>query len=601
MRNRFVNRKLVSCFVMFWCFSLYAQKPDWAYGEKRQIKYPESRYLTGFFSEYDVPVPSNEKLDILKGYARTELVQSILASIVSEGKLTITNVNENGQINTEEDYQQSSVILAEADIVGLQYKTFYDEKSKEVYAFAYAEIRKVTNYYKGIIEKNEKEVAQKISSGNQFENNDNEGALKEYFQCYPLLNEVKEAQGLLIALGIKDDISLKKNQINRLEGDMKKGISRLMSSDNLTLEELAYFFSYGLKIQVEKLEQPVAFDVISFEDSKIESDFSIKFHKIYENKLVVATTYDVRSIKENDVDINQFSHRLLTSYWQQNDEIKIVTVLKKDNKTLAGVEGSLAIKYLNTNNISYIPAYLKKLDLLKHISLEAVKKEVTGIYSSELAEPLAVKVRLNDDYDSADIATIPIKFTYSHTGEILGPVYPDKNNLAQVQIDFIKDKTRRQLIVATVDIVNFLEIRSATSFYQKILNSYNIPSVTFYLSVSGIPIYIEEKKDDFYIVPKIKHTLAENGFEFVSNYEKAKLHIEVDGKVREGGERFNLLTSYVDAKINITDLKTSSIIYSQAFNSVKGVANNYEEAAIKALNGICDKLKEDIILYLKKR
>ena len=597
--------------------SLYAQRPDWTYAEKRLLKYPESRYLTGFFSEREAPIPASEKWEILKGYARAELLQSILASIVSVGELKISNVNDDGRINTRENYEQSSVILAEADIVGLQYETFYDKANRDVYAFAYAGISKVTNYYKDVIDKNEKEISQKISDAKYFESrSDNEGALKEYFQCYPLFSQIREAQGLLIALGVRDDISLRKTRTNDLESDMKEGISRLTNSDNLTLEEVAQFFAYGLKIQVENPGGNVLFDVISFEDTKLESDFSRKFHKIYESRLVDAAGYDISNIKNvSKEDWDDFPVQLSTSYWQQNDKIKIITHLKKGNKTIAGVESSLSVSYLNSNGLNFNPGHLKKLELLKDIRLEAVNKKISGQYKSPLEEPLEVKIitgkdnMMEDGVDSLSVAgtpdsltgaKIPIKFTYSHNEQSFGPVYP-VGGLVKATIDMVESKQALQIITATVDLENFLDINSATFFYQKILNSYNVPSATFFLSVTGIPVYITEDKKDFYVVPRIKQILSDNGFDFVSDYENADLYIEVDGKVRESGQQYGLSISYVDAKVNITDLKTGRNVYANAFNSVKGIDSNYEKAAVKALNGICKKLQDDIVSYLSSR
>ena len=593
-------------FLITLCFFASAQKkPDWTDAEKRLIKYSESRYLTGFYSERNALPPSGKKLDILKGYARSELVQSILASIVSLGELKISTSNENGDIRTEEDYEQSSLILAEADIVGLQYETYYDEKNKEVYAFVYADISKVINYYRNIIDVNEGKIKQKISDANQFENNpDNESALREYLQCYPLFSEVREAQGLLVALGKVDAISLKKDRINSLESRMKRGVSRLMDNENLTMEELAYFFSFGLKTQVNDCEDPILFHIISFEDTGLESDFSKKFHKIYESKLVDVTDFDIRNVKNiENKEVQNFNAQLSTSYWQQNDEIKIVSTLRKNRKTIGSMQGNLSIRYFSAENIDFDPGHTEKIAQLNLINLEAVNKKLRGTYSSPLEYPLKVKVIPIDESDSTSImADIPIKFTYADDiDEPFGPVYTTKKSIAEGHIEIIRKSKRLQIITASIDLENFLGISPVTSYYQKILNSFNVPSTTFYLSVSGIPVYINERKDDFYIIPKIKQVLSESGFEFVSDYENALMFIEVDEKIREGGSFYNQSVSYVDAKVDITDLKTGASVYSNAFNSVKGVDINHEKASIKALNNICEKLKKDIYSYLRNR
>ncbi|MBT31447.1 MAG: hypothetical protein CMO01_17465, partial [Thalassobius sp.] len=176
-----------------------AQQPDWTDYYQREAQYPERMFLTGFASQGNVQQDSKELFDILTEVARKQLIESIQVKIKSVAELNIQNVNS----NTYEEFKQNSVSLAEANIVGLKFETYYDKRNKEAFAFAYARKSEVITYYENLIKSNlskiqqfQNEAAQSISS------NDNKEALKSLFSCNSLFRELEESRLILTALGI---------------------------------------------------------------------------------------------------------------------------------------------------------------------------------------------------------------------------------------------------------------------------------------------------------------------------------------------------------------------------------------------------------------
>ncbi|MEM1138095.1 MAG: hypothetical protein AAGI07_19855, partial [Bacteroidota bacterium] len=262
---------------------LKAQQPEWTDYYQREAQYPESMFLTGFASQGNVQQNSKELFDILTEVARKQLIESIQVKIKSVAELNIQNVN----TKTNESFKQTSVSLAEANIVGLKFETYYDKRNKEAFAFAFARKSEVITYYENLIDTDlnkiqqfQNEAAQAIAANN------NKEALKALFSCNALFSELEESRLILTALGITGESSLKTTEVNQKKLEVKDTIEGLLSSKQLTLQDVAYYISYGLSIQTEKVENNIIMSAPTYRDTELNSDFSAAFNPVFESNLV---------------------------------------------------------------------------------------------------------------------------------------------------------------------------------------------------------------------------------------------------------------------------------------------------------------------------
>ena len=273
-----------------------AQQPGWTDYYQRESQYPESTFLTGFASQANVQQDSKELFDILTEVARKQLIESIQVKIKSVAEINIQNINS----NTHEEFKQTSVSLAEANIVGLKFETYYDKRNKEAYAFAYTRKNEVIVYYENLIKSNLSKIQQFQEEAKQAASaNNNKEALKALFSCNSLFQELEESRLILTALGISEENSLKTNEANQKKLEVKNSISGLLSSKQLTLQDVSYYLSYGLSLQTEELANKVVLLAPSYRDTELKSDFSAAFTPVFENNLVNVASYNISTEDEN--------------------------------------------------------------------------------------------------------------------------------------------------------------------------------------------------------------------------------------------------------------------------------------------------------------
>jgi hypothetical protein len=203
-----------------------AQVPDWINYVIRSKSYPESQYLSSFSSE-KVPKGQNatDIIDKLANNVRLSIVQSMKVTINITSTMELANIN----TKSDEAFRMKSTTVSAADITGLKVETFYHEKEKTAYAFAYAKRSDLIGYYTNLISNKLESLEQKINEAGQFLANSNiQYSARSYYECFPLFFEIEEAQSLLIVLGEKGDGALQVSRLNEDKMKVKKTLSEVL-------------------------------------------------------------------------------------------------------------------------------------------------------------------------------------------------------------------------------------------------------------------------------------------------------------------------------------------------------------------------------------
>jgi hypothetical protein len=150
---------LLSVSIPFFSLLLFAQEPEWVKFEYRNLKYPVSAYLVGFSKDINREKNNeNDFVEIVKGYAKTELIEGVQSSIFS---VTSSEVVESNK-SFNQYFKKSSVSASNLTVVGLKYLTYYDQKTKTGYALAFAKKDEVFAMYQNQIKKDIAGIRQKL-------------------------------------------------------------------------------------------------------------------------------------------------------------------------------------------------------------------------------------------------------------------------------------------------------------------------------------------------------------------------------------------------------------------------------------------------------
>ncbi|WP_020533859.1 hypothetical protein [Flexithrix dorotheae] len=579
-----------------------AQAPQWTDYYKRKSAYPENLFLTGFSSQGNVADGNKELFDVLSEVARKQLIESIQVSIKSVAEINIQNINS----KTLEQFKQSSVSLAQANIVGLKYETYYDKKNKEAYAFTYARISEVIDYYKNTISSNIDKINQKVTAAEQaIAGDDKQAALKAYFECNPLFLEIEEAQFILLALKETSENAIQSNRVNELDLKVKEGKSKLLNSKQLTLDDVGYFMAYGLFLQTDKLDGAIVLNPITYQDTELESELSGVFDKVFEQNLVNVSKYQIISPGGAGA-----VYSISGTYWEQADYIQVISNLKevKSGKTIASAEGILPFSWVETNKVDYIPSSIKKAEFIDYLELKAQETKMEGKVNQDLKSPIVINAIFSGTSATNQLANLPIKFSFLGEGDKeIGITKTDRNGVGRFFAGKITSDKKMQIIQAELDVATYLGIDITSRYYQKVVQEHRIPSTKIFLNVSGLLMYITSNETNGgrkltipYLEPSLKQVLSDNGFAFTDDMSKADYAIDIQANARNGSSYDGIYFSFADATVSVTDLTTGNEEYKGSFKDVKGGGANYDRAGIAALKKISDQISKDMLNELKK-
>jgi hypothetical protein len=148
------------------------KQPLWVDAQNREAHYPQTIYLTGFASETKSPNENMEAAIVrLKKIAQAELVRTILVKITAQDILAESSV----QINSSEEFHQKYVnwvtTESSAKINGAITESYYDKRTKTIYAFAYANRQELAMYYQNSIDQHLQQAAGALKTAGQLEHN----------------------------------------------------------------------------------------------------------------------------------------------------------------------------------------------------------------------------------------------------------------------------------------------------------------------------------------------------------------------------------------------------------------------------------------------
>jgi len=168
--------------------------PDWVKNFGKSGKHPESRYLVGFGSAIG---KGSEAFRIAQDNARADISRKIVVKVESLFSTVTEEKNKQFSQYTSSITQSSSAI----QLIGLQTEVYVDDNRKNptTYVLAYVSRATLINRYKEKSSELRDEIKRIIAAAQKDERSSNtEEAVTKYLSLYPLHEELKKAETILL-------------------------------------------------------------------------------------------------------------------------------------------------------------------------------------------------------------------------------------------------------------------------------------------------------------------------------------------------------------------------------------------------------------------
>jgi TolB-like protein len=333
---------------------LMAQKfkdlPNWLAYDKRDMNYPKDVYITGFSSEaLKSEEDVNDAQSRLVSSARTIMNESVLTEIKSMTTSQIINTTN----ETYESFKQVSMSVTKLKVSDLATEFYFDPKTKNAYAFAYAPKTKIRDNYKSEMESNTlnlkilEDYARDSTAQNKIR------LLNKLLEGEKYAQECGNDYAILMAL----DAANKATYVALLQETLEKqkiinkAIEALKQNKNLRSDEAQEFIAQSIGFQLAKDSTPIWISNFSYESSGIVSPYSDKFamgltEKFLDNKI---------KLTKNAKLINKYI--LKGFFWKEANYVRVnVSVLNQETGDIvAAVESGIAESFVINNGINIEP------------------------------------------------------------------------------------------------------------------------------------------------------------------------------------------------------------------------------------------------------
>ena len=349
-------------------FHGFCQAPAWLDESNRNKEYASEYYLTGFLKEIKV-TESERVIERLKELVKSELIESIQVSIQSKSEL-----KEQESMNRfSESFVFETSVFSEADIYGLETRTYYDKKSKSAYAFAYVSREDLIRYNKTVISvgfsSNEisfKNITEKIKEENL------DLAVDELFIAAEELKRIKKAESILMALGITDRLVLRTDQYQLDRNRFSDAVNLVLHHPHLRAETLVSYFAKSMNQSLtDNKNIRIFIGSFRFGDFAFESEFSSSLKQYFSSEFSKIKALSIAS------DSISADYILSGTFSDVNKDLNIIAALKQKKGTTRRWTGSIKVESLKGLNLKYLPKPIEKFRLANTINLSSDLKNIS--------------------------------------------------------------------------------------------------------------------------------------------------------------------------------------------------------------------------------
>ena len=582
-----IMRKIhVYLFLSFFGLTSFSQLPEWTNFNQRQSLFPSDQFLIGYSQESGVKKDALQvSFEYIEQLARGELIESVQVLVNSVSTSEIADYNgENSDFFKNETVSSSS-----ANLVGLKTDRYYDKKKKTTHIIVYVKRRDLIDYYISLVNKNVGSIRQMISSGEKaMVSYDYKKAFKSYYGTHRIFLSIDESQTYLLALGERNSLRLKTDDVNDLKTNVQGKLTKLNTSEKKSLDDVSFFISYALSNAIIKDRDSVLVEQFTYQETELASKLSYRLQQNVIQDLGANSNYSIQKGEEFKA-----PYLLKGTYWEKGGMLLIKSEFYDSNKktSLNSFTTSLS-KSKISSRITFLSPDITNIRQIPELQVSSINQKLNGKVGFPVKSDLKVKVKIKKDNQLATSAyNIPIRFVDKENNINYGTSWTDNYGNAKFKINRIKNSSRNQVIVAELDLDNYLTVGHDNKYLTKVLRNSEIPSSNFYLTIKESLVFFDVKENNFgkplgvpVVEPGIKKYLSDAGYKFTNEETNGDLVVTINADTRKGGETSGIYFSYVDVNVSIRESQSKKEIFKKSFNGYKGAGGSFEQAGAKSYN-----------------
>jgi len=303
--------------------------------------------------------------------------------------------------------------------------------------------------------------------------------------------------------------------------------------------------------------------------------------------------------------------------------------------TLSLASGKDSGRVLVTQAVGRLNSILSELRLVK-VSGDGQKANI----STGLKEPLIVKAVTGNEENPTSVVNLPIRFEFAQGDGILDKgLTTDGTGQAACRVTRITSFDAQNTVRAEIHLKSVQEVSRTLGLelqqtLQPMISVLNDRSITFQFSISTaitkesrILVWVSEQalgqpseesvvgnllaealqqagynvvsleSLDTNLIRQLQHVVDPNQLEAYRSSFQRYVDFLISGKVatRQGSENFGIVSSLVDARVQVTSMATGTTIASKNLLSVKGFGETEEGAGRNALVNLSEQLNDAIL------
>ncbi len=401
---------------------IHAQAPDWVTQLGVSKSYPDYVYITGFgMATLQPGGDKGETLEKAKNNARRNLTEKIQVHLQN---MVRTHVEESGK-DLADYFSATTQSITNIELSGLEWKDYYDKATNTAYTLAFVKREKLAEEYNLKADEVRRQIIALLDAGKRYEDTgERTKSLQSYLACYPLLNQLVEAQSILATVQssmteafaeLDDTVPKDKVSIDQV----REAVERLAQLPLKSVDDLGWYMAYMISQRMGSKKGTVLVAPFTYQDTKMGSPFSRYFQQILSNKMTEVAGWEV----VGSVDINvmdgpdmlqklgapRHTEYVLTgTYWEESGGLRLMSSLQKtaDGSVQAGVEVTVPLETIQTSGKDLKPQNFaqamsdQKVFAQNEVVESGLSLEVWTNRGSEnliytRGEPMRVYVRVN--------------------------------------------------------------------------------------------------------------------------------------------------------------------------------------------------------------
>lgn len=232
--------------------------------------------------------------------------------------------------------------------------------------------------------------------------------------------------------------------------------------------------------------------------------------------------------------------------------------------------------------------YASMQELLDNIQLTADPSKLS-LNRRVAQSSVTVTVKAVDKTSKTVLADLPLKAAFDKgAGDVFPDYKTDAGGLTKILLTKIGSRDLEQTVGVSVNLLAFAG-ENPSEIFGFVSSKMTVPKVTILMQVQRPLVYVTSVEKNFgtakstlQVTNRIKNFLANQGFEFTDQKDKAELWMDIITDSEKGAVSGSIYITYVTGVIRVSTMKDNKEIYATTLDRIKGYSLDFDRASQEA-------------------